>query len=128
MANIFGKTGSDLLHDARYNKGTSFTLAERRVLKLEGLLPPHVSTQDEQLQRVLNLFDTTCHTDLEKYSFLQATNNRNQRLFFRLMEERLTELMPIAYTPTVGQAVSYNLKKVKIPRTLHSNLLVGLIV
>jgi hypothetical protein len=107
MVNPTGKTGADLLHDARYNKGTAFTIEERRVLKLEGLLPPHVSTQDEQVKRAFNLLDTTCTTDLDKYSFLQTINNRNQKLFFRLMEDRLTDLMPIAYTPTVGLAVSY---------------------
>jgi malate dehydrogenase (oxaloacetate-decarboxylating) len=101
-----GKTGTALLHDARYNKGTAFTLEERRLLKIEGLLPPHVSTQDEQVVRAFNILDTTCLTDLEKYSFLQTINNRNQKLFFRLMEDRLTDLMPIAYTPTVGLAVS----------------------
>ena len=102
-----GKTGADLLHDSRFNKGTAFSITERRALKLEGLLPPHVSTQDEQVTRAFNLFDTTCTTDLDKYSFLQTISNRNQKLFFRLMEDRLTELMPIAYTPTVGQAVRY---------------------
>jgi Malic enzyme, N-terminal domain len=106
MVKYCGKTGAELLHDARYNKGTAFTLEERRVLKLEGLLPSHVSTQDEQVLRAFNLLDTSCPTELDKYSFLQTINNRNQKLFFRLMEDRLTELMPIAYTPTVGLAVS----------------------
>ena len=100
-----GKMGFDLLADARFNKGTAHTEQERRVLKLDGLLPPHVSTQDEQVSRSFENLDDCC-SDLDRYSYLQAVSNRNQRLFFRLLEDRLFDLMPIVSTPTVGLAVS----------------------
>ena len=97
-------TGSALLCDARYNKGTAFTRKERIELKLEGLLPPHVSTQDEQVQRCFLHLDS-CHTDLERYQCMQDLANRNRTLFFRVLQDRLVELLPIVYTPTVGKAV-----------------------
>lgn len=92
-----------MLRDARYNRGTAFNIEERRKLKLEGLLPPHVSTQDEQVQRCFMSLDG-CHDDLERYVYMQGLSNRNQQLFFRVLEDRLLELMPIVYTPTVGLA------------------------
>lgn len=100
-------TGSALLHDARYNKGTAFTRKERIDLKLEGLLPPHISTQDEQVRRCFRMLDD-CHTDLERYVYMQDLANRNRTLFFRVLQDRLVELMPIVYTPTVGLAVRTN--------------------
>jgi len=97
--------GSILLRDARYNKGTAFSLEERRLLRLEGLLPPHISTQDDQVQRAFEQLDNNCPTDFDKYIFMQGLSNRNQRLFYRVVQERLFDLMPIVYTPTVGKAV-----------------------
>jgi len=97
--------GSALLRDARYNKGTAFTSEERRLLSLDGLLPPHISTQDEQVKRCFDELDH-CATLLDKYIYMQSLSNRNQVLFFRVMQERLVDLMPVVYTPTVGEAVS----------------------
>jgi malate dehydrogenase (oxaloacetate-decarboxylating)/malate dehydrogenase (oxaloacetate-decarboxylating)(NADP+) len=97
-------TGSALLRDARYNKGAAFTRKERIDLKLEGLLPPHISTQDEQVGLCFMALDG-CHTDLERYVYMQDLANRNRTLFFRVLQDRLVELLPIVYTPTVGQAV-----------------------
>jgi hypothetical protein len=101
-------TGYALLRDARYNKGTAFTLKERKALKLEGLLPPQTSTQDEQVKKCFTVLDD-CHTDLERYVYMQGLANRNRTLFFRVLQDRLVELLPIVYTPTVGQAVSENM-------------------
>lgn len=97
-------TGAALLRDCRYNKGTAFTEKERKDLKLEGLLPPHVSTQDEQVARCFMMLDD-CSTDLQRYVNLQDLANRNRTLFFRVLQDRLVELLPIVYTPTVGLAV-----------------------
>lgn len=97
--------GSTLLRDARYNKGTAFSEEERRLLKLEGLLPPHISTQDEQVKRCFDELDRNCPTDFDKYIYMQSLSNRNQTLFFRVMQDRLVDLMPVVYTPTVGEAV-----------------------
>jgi malate dehydrogenase (oxaloacetate-decarboxylating)/malate dehydrogenase (oxaloacetate-decarboxylating)(NADP+) len=99
-------TGSTLLRDTRYNKGTAFTRQERSDLKLDGLLPPHISTQNEQAERCFQALDN-CHTDLERYVYMQDLANRNRTLFFRVLSDRLVDLMPIVYTPTVGQAVSW---------------------
>jgi malate dehydrogenase (oxaloacetate-decarboxylating)(NADP+) len=95
--------GVDLLRDPATNKGTGFTQAERDQLGLRGLLPPRVFTIEEQAARVLeNLRRKT--SGLEKYIFLTSLQERNQTLFYRVVLDHVQELMPIIYTPTVGQA------------------------
>lgn len=95
--------GHDALHNPARNKGTAFTHEERATLRLRGLLPPRVFTQDEQVLRVLsNLRRKT--SDLEKYIYLMSLQDRNESLFFRVVIEHLNEMMPLIYTPTVGQA------------------------
>jgi malate dehydrogenase (oxaloacetate-decarboxylating)(NADP+) len=95
--------GIALLQDPALNKGTAFTEAERDTLHLRGLLPPHVSTQEQQLGRVLENFRRQS-SDLEKYINLRALHDRNEALFFRLLMDHPDEMMPIVYTPTVGLA------------------------
>src|SRR6516162_8749897 len=95
--------GSDILHDPRCNKGTAFTEAERDALKIRGLLPPRVFTQKEQQARVLGNFRRK-HSDLEKYIFMVALQDRNERLYYRTVMDHLAEMLPIIYTPTVGEA------------------------
>jgi len=95
--------GNALLHNALLNKGTAFTEEERDALGVRGLLPPHVLTLDEQVTRSMaNL--RRQNSDLDKYIFLTLLQNRNETLFFKLLLDYLEELMPIIYTPTVGQA------------------------
>jgi malate dehydrogenase (oxaloacetate-decarboxylating)(NADP+) len=95
--------GVDILHDPRLNKGTAFTEAEREVLGLRGLLPPRVFTQEEQEQRILaNLRQLA--SPLDKYLFLVALLDRNEQLFYRTVIDNLAELLPVLYTPTVGEA------------------------
>ncbi len=95
--------GIDILHDERLNKGTAFTDEERDALKLRGLLPPHVNTIEEQKRRVLwNLQHKP--TPLEKYIFLIGLQDRNETLFYRTVVDNIHDLMPIIYTPTVGEA------------------------
>ena len=96
-------TGVELLHDPFLNKGTAFTQEERAALGLCGLLPPHIHTQDEQVKRVLENFRRK-PTDLEKYIFMIALQDRNENLFYRVIMDHLDEMLPIIYTPTVGQA------------------------
>ncbi|NCC94173.1 MAG: NAD-dependent malic enzyme, partial [Opitutae bacterium] len=96
-------TGVALLRDPTLNKGSAFTEAEREALGLSGLLPPRVHTMEEQVQRVLeNLRKHS--TDLDRYVSLIALQDRNKTLFYRVLMENIEELMPIVYTPTVGQA------------------------
>ena len=93
--------GYALLQDPEYNKSTAFTEAERDALGLRGLLPPRVTTQPEQVSRVLNNM-RRLPTDLDKYIFLTALHDRNETLFFRVVMENAEEIMPLIYTPTVG--------------------------
>src|SRR6187200_1418478 len=86
--------GIALLQDPALNKGTAFSEAERDASKLRGLLPPHVSSQEQQLARVLENFRRKS-SDLEKYINLRALHDRNETLFFRLLMENPDEMMPI---------------------------------
>jgi malate dehydrogenase (oxaloacetate-decarboxylating)(NADP+) len=100
---LHGKRGVDLLHDPLLNKGTAFTDKERDALGIRGLVPPRVTTQAQQKQRVLESFRRK-PTDLEKYIYLISLQERNESLFYRVVMDNLDEMMPIIYTPTVGQA------------------------
>lgn len=95
--------GMELLLDSQLTKGTAFTEAERDAFGLRGLLPPHVASQREHQMRILENFHKK-PTNLEKYIFLMAVRDRHQDLFFRVVIDNLEEMMPIIYTPTVGQA------------------------
>jgi malate dehydrogenase (oxaloacetate-decarboxylating)(NADP+) len=95
--------GVDWLHNPIFNKGTAFTEAERDLLGLRGLLPPHVQSMEEQVRRVMD----NCRSkssDLERYIQLVGLQDRNETLFYRVVMDNLEELMPIIYTPTVGKA------------------------
>lgn len=95
--------GMDILVDPMLNKGTAFTARERDELGLNGLLPPAVSTFKEQLQRTYAHF--TSHTDnLAKHINLMSLHDRNEVLFYRLLQDHIEEMMPIVYTPVVGEA------------------------
>jgi malate dehydrogenase (oxaloacetate-decarboxylating)(NADP+) len=96
-------TGAALLRDPMLNKGSAFSEAERNVLGLRGLLPPSVNTIDEQTTRVLENLRGKL-SDLEKYIFLIGLQDRNKTLFYRVLLDNIEELMPLVYTPTVGQA------------------------
>lgn len=96
-------SGAAFLHDPALNKGTAFTEEERDRLHLRGLLPPRVLTLQQQLDKTLASFRGK-PSDLEKYIYLISLQDRNERLFYRLVIDHLAETMPIIYTPTVGQA------------------------
>jgi len=95
--------GAALLRDPTLNKGTAFSMAEREALGLRGLLPPHVGTQEVQANRVLENF-RSLSTPLEQYILLEALQDRNEALFFRVIIDNPDEMMPVIYTPTVGLA------------------------
>ncbi|NND68226.1 MAG: NAD-dependent malic enzyme, partial [Halioglobus sp.] len=95
--------GVRLLHDPLRNKGTAFTAAERAALGLRGLLPARAHSMAEQERRVLGNIRSKA-TDLEKYLFLIALQDRNETLFYRVLMNNIEEMMPLVYTPTVGAA------------------------
>jgi malate dehydrogenase (oxaloacetate-decarboxylating)(NADP+) len=95
--------GASLLRDPRFNKGTAFSEAERDALGLRGLLPPHVCTMDEQVQRVLENLERLADP-LAKYILLGALQDRNETLFYRVVADHPDQMMPLIYTPTVGAA------------------------
>lgn len=97
-------TGFLLLRLPLLNKGTAFTEEERRALGLEGLLPPHVNTLEEQKERVYRRY-RLIGTPLEKHIYLRHLQDRNEVLFYALLVDHLEEMLPILYTPTVGEAV-----------------------
>ena len=93
--------GQALLENPLFNKGTAFTEEERSDFGLLGLLPAHVSTLEEQLARSYENF-TQKESDLERYVFLMARQDRNETLFYSLVHRHIAEMMPIIYTPAVG--------------------------
>ncbi len=97
------KTGVDVLRVPALNKSSGFTDEERERLKLRGLLPVAVLNQDVQLDRALENVRRKADA-IEKYIFLNALQSRNERLFYRALMDHIEELLPIVYTPTVGQA------------------------
>ena len=96
--------GRELLRDPRYNRGTAFTLEERAALALDGLLPAAVLTLEEQAQRSYEQYRAQ-PTDLARNEFLAALHDRNEVLYYRLLEEHLAELLPVVYDPVVAQAI-----------------------
>ena len=95
--------GMDLLNHQGLNKGTAFTDAERAALGLQGLLPPHVETLDEQSVRAYEAYQRK-GDDLERQVYLRALQDTNEVLFYRLLLDHIEEMTPMVYTPVVGLA------------------------
>ncbi len=98
-------SGVSLLNNPLLNKGTAFSENEREEFQLLGLLPPHVDTIEEQLQRAYEAYSAH-DNDLQRHIFLRQLQDENEVLFYRLLHEHIEEMMPIVYTPVVGQACS----------------------
>lgn len=111
-------TGQLLLDNPLLNKGSAFAPEERREFNLLGLLPHHSSTIDEQLRRTYENFQQK-ENDLERYVFLTALQDRNETLFYRLLQEHITQMMPIIYTPTVGEGCRQYSHVFRRPRGLY---------
>ncbi len=95
--------GPTLLETPLLNKGSAFTKEERGSFNLVGLLPPRFESIDEQAERAFRQYNCFS-TNINKHIYLRAIHDNNETLFFKLVQNHLTEMMPIIYTPTVGDA------------------------
>lgn len=95
-------SGLDLLMNPRLNKGTAFTEAERDTFALHGLLPPHIGTLESQRERRKRVLDSR-PTAFGKYSNMRDLQDNDETLFYSLIAHNIEELLPIVYTPAVGE-------------------------
>ena len=111
-------TGKSLVENPLLNKGSAFSEEERREFGLLGLVPPHVSSTEEQLARTYGSYKQK-KTDLERYIYLVSLQDRNETLFYRLLQEHITEMMPVIYTPVVGEGCKQYSRIYRRPRGLY---------
>ncbi|ANF58532.1 NAD-dependent malic enzyme [Halotalea alkalilenta] len=96
-------SGPTLLETPLLNKDSAFSLDERVAFNLVGLLPQNIETIEEQVERAYRQYSDQ-QSDLDRHIYLRALQDSNETMFFRLLEEHLEEMLPIIYTPTVGEA------------------------
>jgi len=109
--------GVDVLRNPLVNRGSAFTYEERRSLEVDGFLPPEVDSLDVQVDRVYASFQRE-GSALAKYQFLRALQDRNETLFYALLSRYVEEMLPIVYTPTVGEAIRQYSGMFRVPRGL----------
>jgi hypothetical protein len=97
-----GFSGYDLLNKPGLNKGTAFTEHERDTFGLHGLLPSHKGTLEDQLERRLKAFENQT-TNFGRYSFMRDLQDSNETLFYALITHNVEKLLPVVYTPGVGE-------------------------
>lgn len=110
--------GKTVLNHPKLNKGSAFTDEERKSLQLQGQLPYKIETLDEQCARAYAQY-LTKSTPLDKNIYLQDLQDTNRTLFYRLLSEHLVEMMPIIYTPTMGEAVERFSTELRRPRSIY---------
>ncbi|MDU0811103.1 NAD-dependent malic enzyme [Bacillus siamensis] len=113
--------GLEVLSTPFLNKGVAFTQEERKELGLEGFLPPKVLTIEEQVKRAYEQFSSQ-PDELSKNVYLTALHDRNETLFYRLLNDHLGEMLPIVYTPTVGTAIQRYSHEYRKPRGLYLSI------
>ncbi|HVB45269.1 MAG TPA: NAD-dependent malic enzyme [Streptosporangiaceae bacterium] len=110
--------GRQILSDPRLNRGTAFSYAERHELGLTGLIPPAHVTLDQQVARVYAQYQRQPDA-LARNVLLTEIHDRNEVLFYRLLTTHLTEMLPIVYTPTIGQAIQSYSHEYRRPRGVY---------
>src|SRR5256885_13226385 len=95
-------SGTELIASPRLNKGTAFSNHERDIFELHGLLPPHVGNLEQQIDRRLRAL-LAQPTAFHRYSFLRDLQDANETLFYALVVRNVEQMLPIVYTPTVGE-------------------------
>jgi malate dehydrogenase (oxaloacetate-decarboxylating) len=113
--------GYSVLRDPRLNKGTAFTESERAALGLAGLLPSRVLTLDQQAERAYR----QCSQEpsaLGKNIYLTALHDRNEVLYYRVLTDHLSELLPVVYTPTIGEAIQRYSQQYRRPRGVYLSI------
>jgi malate dehydrogenase (oxaloacetate-decarboxylating) len=113
--------GYSVLSDPWLNKGTAFTEPERAALGLTGLLPSRVLTLDQQARRAYRQCSRQA-SDLDKNIYLTALHDRNEVLFYRVLTDHLSELLPIVYTPTIGEAIQQYSHQYRRPRGVYLSI------
>ena len=111
-------SGRALLDTAQLNKGSAFTEEERRIFGLLGVLPPHVSTLEEQMARAYENYQRAGSL-LERYIYLAALQDRNETLFYGLLQRHIVEMLPVIYTPGVGAGCQQYSHIYRRPRGLY---------
>ena len=95
-------SGYDLINQPMLNKGTAFTDEERDIFGLHGLLPPHVGIIEDQIKRRLRALEGL-PPGFEQYAFLRELQDTNETLFYALLAAHIEKMLPLVYTPTVGE-------------------------
>ena len=110
--------GRQVFGEPRINKGTGFSPEEREALGLVGLMPYKVFSLEEQAARSYDQYSAQ-PTDLARNVFLTALHDRNEVLFYRLLTDHLREMLPIVYTPTIGEAIERYSHQYRRPRGVY---------
>ena len=113
--------GYNVLSDPWLNKGTAFPEPERAALGLTGLLPSRILTLDQQAERAYKQCSQQA-SDLDKNVYLTALHDRNEVLFYRVLTDHLSELLPIVYTPTIGEAIQQYSHQYRRPRGVYLSI------
>ncbi|XP_011007124.1 PREDICTED: NADP-dependent malic enzyme [Populus euphratica] len=114
-------SGYTLLRDPHHNKGLAFTEKERDAHYLRGLLPPAIISQQLQEKKLMNTI-RQYQLPLQKYTAMMELEERNERLFYKLLIDNVEELLPVVYTPTVGEACQKYGSIFKRPQGLYISL------
>lgn len=111
--------GIEVLLNPIYNKGTGFSIAEKERLGIRGLTPPRYFSIEQQCDKIWESMNEPGKTAMFKWRSMQALQDRNETLFYRLLVEHIEELAPIIYTPTVGEACMQYSRLFRRPRGMY---------